>query len=177
MKTTAVLLGVAATAVLTVQRSLAGDCDALTTAWVKHLHTPHRTTMVVTEGGKDTTLQFISLDGKIYIDRDNAPVWTMIAIPPDALEAMYRKSNIDEKETCRADGSETIDGKSFDIVATHRQSLKGAFDSRIWLSRATGMLFKVEDDLPGGRREVSIYAFDNVVAPANSVPAPPPPPP
>ncbi|HEY0106719.1 MAG TPA: hypothetical protein VGB91_11595 [Rhizomicrobium sp.] len=169
MKTTTVLLAAAATA-LTLQRGLAGDCDALTAAWVKHLHAPHRTTMVVSQPSGVTTLQFVLVDGKLYINPNGGPVWTVIALPPDAAEAQYRKSIADEEEVCHAGGSETIGGEAFDIVATHRKGAKGDFDSRIWISRSTGMLFRVEDDLPGGRRETSTYAFGEVVAPANSVP-------
>jgi len=166
------ILLAAATAALTLQRGLAGDCDALTTSWVKHLHTPHRTTMVVTDRGSVSTVQFILIDGKLYINPNGAPVWTVIPLPPDAAEAAYRKSIVDEAEACRAGGSETIGGQPFDIVATHRKGKTGDVDSRIWIAQATGMLFKVEDDLPGGRREVSTYAFDGVVAPANSAPPP-----
>ncbi len=170
MKARTVLMAVAATA-LTVQRGLAGDCDALTTAWVKHLHTPHRTTMVVTEAGRVTTFLFVMLDGKFYVNSNGGPTWAVMGMQPDAMEALYRKSLVDEEEACRVDGSETIGSESFDIVATHRKGKSGDIDSRIWLSHATGMLFKVEDSLPGGRHETSFYAFGDVVAPANSVPA------
>ena len=169
MKTRGVLLGVAAAA-LTVQRGLAGDCDKLTSAWVKHLHTPHRTTMVVTEAGGASTLQFVLVDGKLYINPNGGPTWTVIAMQPDAAEAAYRKAIVDEGETCRPGGSETIGADTFDIVATHRKGQKGDVDSRVWISRSTGMLFKVEDNLPGGRQETSTYVFGDVAAPANAAP-------
>ena len=169
MKTRTVLLGVTVAA-LTIQRGLAGDCDALTASWVKHLHTPHRTTMVVTDKGTVATLQFVLVDGKLYINPNGGPSWTVIPMQPDNAEAAYRKAIADEGEVCRADGSETIGGDTFDIVATHRKGSKGDVDSRVWISRSTGMLFKVEDNLAAGRRESSTYTFGDVTAPA----APPP---
>ncbi len=168
----AILLTVAAAA-LTVQRGLAGDCDAVTTAIVKHLHVAHRTTMVVTQpGSADSTMLFVLLDGKLHINSNNAPTWTVIDLQPDAAEAMYRKSIVDENLVCHAGGSETIGGEVFDVVATHRKGARGDIDSRIWISRTTGLPFKVEDNLAGGRRETSTYAYDNVVAPAASKPPP-----
>jgi hypothetical protein len=156
--------------IFTVSAARAGDCDALTTAWVAHLRTPHRTTMVVTQAGNVSTMQFVLVDGKLYINPNGGPAWTVIDLPPDAAEAQYRQSIAAQGQTCSAGGSETIGGEVFDIVVAHRKGKDGDVDSKVWIAHKTHMLFKVQDDLPGGRRETSTYAFGDVVAPANSVP-------
>jgi hypothetical protein len=169
----ALLFGVA----LSAPPALAGDCDALTAAWVKGLYVPHKSSVVVTRSpAPNLRVDDIWIGGKLYLKVPRYQGWTVIDQPADKAEALYRKAIADQQETCRPDGSEVIGGETFDITATHRKVKDGDRDGRAWISRSTGLVLEEEATYSAGFKGLTIYDYNNVVAPANAVPPSPAPP-
>lgn len=150
--------------------ALAGDCDLMTAAWVRQLYLPRHITQVATLNGKTLSVESIWLDAKFYIRPSDKTVWTIVDQPADAAEATYRKAAADGGETCQAEPSEVVGGAVFDVVFTHRMGHQGPFDTRTWISRATGLPTRSESDMESGGHVSTTIGYDNIAAPANAVP-------
>ncbi|HEX3673826.1 MAG TPA: hypothetical protein VHU87_06095 [Rhizomicrobium sp.] len=162
-----ILLGVLAAAMLVAaEPAWAGDCDALTAAIVKKIHTPHRETMLAQSPGTGAmTITMVYVGGKEYLTVSVMRTWTISTETAESKEAWYRQKTIENQETCHPDGSETIGTEVFDIVAAH--SIIGAVtaDERTWISRTTGLPLKADITDSDGLTTHDSWDYDAIQPP------------
>jgi hypothetical protein len=137
------LLALALASVL-AQSATAAGCETVLAAQVKGLGTPsHAITKIAVSGAGITTLETISAGGKMYT-KDREGNWK--AEPEKLNETALAKYW--PAQTCSADGADTIDGETTDIVL-HRTVGFPPTDTRFWISRSSGLIVKTVIKTPG----------------------------
>jgi hypothetical protein len=144
----------------------ADSCDALMAAYDKEAHTPHRYVNTVVHDGKvETELTDISVGGKTFIKMSgmfSSVGWAVNAWDPDKDVASFRQFTAKNQPTCRADGTETVDGDLADIIVSVNAN---GFTTRLWVSRATGLPVKEEGEPKDGRTVHATYSYTDITAP------------
>ena len=132
---------------LSLTRASAADsCDAVFSALTKVATTPSHsyTTSTRANGGTPTEAETIFANGQKYIRARGK--W--MRIPVTSQEVVEQEKQKDEKgkSTCQILRSESVNGEAAVLYSVHREYEEVKEDGQIWVSRATGLLLRVEED-------------------------------
>jgi hypothetical protein len=140
-------------------------CQAAIEAQRKAITTPHHTTS--SEGNPPTMHEAIAVGGVNYIKvRDE---WKKSPLTPqDSLDQLQENIKDATALACTTLPDGDVDGAPATVYKVHTEApAAGVADLQLWLSKTTGLLMRVEEDLHGGRTmHLSVkYDYANVKAP------------
>ena len=140
-------------------------CKPVLDAELRVTTTPHHT--VSTESGRKTVGEAITADGVDYIKiRDK---WMKSPLTPqDNVERQRQNIKDATSYTCTRLPDDSVDGVPAFVYKVHSETPDvGSADAQIWLSKATGLPLRTEEDLDTGvKRHISIkYDYANIKAP------------
>ena len=159
----AILLGAASAAPAIAQ--ISPVCTPLIDAEIKVATTPHHA--VSTMGDSKNVNETITADGAIYVKiRDK---WTQSPMTPQDMVKQEQENVKNVKVyTCTRLPDDSVDGVPAFVYKAHTETPDvGTSDGQIWLSKATGLPLRTEDDFnTGTSRHISIkYDYANIKAP------------
>jgi len=141
------------------------DCAAVDAATVREIATPRRTEVRLTKtGGGDIAMTIVITGGKWYRRDGPGAAWEVSGFDPAKAKADYRKLVADRHQTCRPDGSETLDGVAADIFMVRRD---GGYSKRMWIARGSGLPLRTEDDYASGMHGVEVFDYADVAPPVD----------
>ena len=158
-----ILVGAASAAPAIAQ--ISPVCKPVSEAGIKVTTTPHHA--VSTESDSKTVSETITADGAIYVKiRDK---WTRSRMTPQDSVAQEQENIKNVKVyTCTRLPDDSVDGVPAFVYKAHSETPDvGTSDAQIWLSKATGLPLRTEDDFnTGTTRHISVkYDYANIKAP------------
>jgi uncharacterized Zn-binding protein involved in type VI secretion len=150
----------------------ADPCQVVTTAMMAALQHDHALqVMLPVDGvGPSQPAQIVQVAGKTYVQFQG--VWR----PGPQTVAQQIQTVADQAKTaqitCKASGTDAIDGQPVAIYDEHLVNQGTAGDNRLWISTASGLPLRIVTHLDTGAVATQDFRYDNVTAPAN-VQAPP----
>ncbi len=139
-------------------------CKPLFDAMIKVATTPHHATS--TETGRATVSETITVGGAIYLKAAGA--WKKSPMTPQAM-VQQEQDNIKNAKsyTCKPLPDDRVDGAPAAVYTAHTETDFGATDAKVWISKATGLPLRSEEDLGGdGKRHISVkYDYANISVP------------
>ena len=147
-------------------------CQPLIDAERKVIVTPHHTYQ--TEGmprpdGKAKTGESISTGGVSYLQMKGT--WIRSPVTPKAeLDRLNQNIARATAYSCAHVGDESVAGTAAAVYTAHTESEGVKADARIWLTKSSGLILHLEEDVDtggGDKLHMSIrYEYTNVQAPA-----------
>ncbi len=141
---------------------LSAGCKPVFAAMEKSLQVNHTTT---TTHGADV-MRGVTVDGALYLQIGGA--WRKSPISVQDNLAMSRENLKDAKEyTCTALPDSVVDGTPVANYATHTVNADAVIDTRLSISKASGLAVSVENRRAGetGGGLVTKYGYGNIKAP------------
>jgi len=140
-------------------------CKPLFDAMIKAATTPNHATS--TMSNPPTVSETITAGGVIYLKISGA--WKKSPMTPQAM-AQQQVDNIkNSKSTCNQLPDERVDGAPAAVYTLHNETPDvGASDSKVWISRATGLPLRSEGDVGGGADKMHIstkFDYASITAP------------
>lgn len=159
------MLGVLALAATPAIAQVSPVCKAVLDAEIKLATTPHHA--LSTESDGKTVVEMITVDGANYVKIRG--VWKKSPMTPQDNVAREQE-NIKSARvyTCSRVADDSIDGVPAFVYRAHSETPDvGSSDARIWLSKATGLPLRTDEDVnTGTTRHLSIkYDYANIKAP------------
>jgi hypothetical protein len=141
------------------------SCDPVYDAGIKQMKTPHHVFTNRSAHGRTaaSTNETIFAGGVIYVQLRGQWQRSPIAAAEMLQHAQEKRDGDSSDETCRPLGDEAIDGTATVVYSLHNDA--GA-DSRLWVTKANGLLLRQTVTLPDGSSIDSRYDYANVQAPA-----------
>lgn len=154
---------------LAASTARAGDgCDRLLAAIDKSGPLPVRTVFATIRNGATMIVRTTIVIGDTAYGRtDPSEPWRRSRYDAQAKLASLKASIAEWDPVCQADGSETIDGETDDILLAHNRRNVPA---RFWIARATGLFMKFEMPTPDSGREVVTMDYKDVAPPEDVAP-------
>jgi len=146
----------------------AGDCGGtIKSASIAQVKVPHAVVHVTTVPGKPPQrIEMVFKGDKAYTLMNGA--WSSTAFSAkDQLEMINTSSDRAAKTaTCQRMGSESVNGESATVFASHDDLRGKAIDARLWLSDKTGLPLKSEVHMASGMVLTDEFRYTNVEVPA-----------
>lgn len=144
--------------------ALAQGCDAVKTAEIKLVHTPHKMTMTTKMPSVTMVMVQINTAETTYNRLGNIP-W--VAHPNDAAkeEAGVIKYFDSNSRICTLGGQEMIGGQMADVYNEETPTARSANKRRIWVSPTLGLPLKAEVEQQVGSPSILVYEYQGVEPP------------
>lgn len=161
------LVGVAACILVATPLARADDCAMVKAASIAQIKVPHSDVHLTIPPGKaPQRIDMVFKDDKVYTRLNGA--WSSMAFPAqdqiDALNAAAARAG-PQTYTCRKVGSESVNGESASVLASHGDAHGKVTDSRTWLSDKTGLPLKSEVHLSNGTVISDEFRYTDVDVP------------
>ena len=159
-----------ATICLSVPAHAADSCHLVFEALTKIVTTPSHsyTTSTSAKGGKQRTAETIMTQGKKYI-RVNGRWMDSHVTTAEVLE-QEKENEKNGKSGCQLLRSEPVNGEGASLYHMQRETREFKEDSEIWLSNATGLPLRAEQDIDiggeiGKEHRSARFEYGNVLPP------------
>ncbi len=140
------LLVAAAVASVSSLAQAADSCQPVFDALTKVATTPsHSYTTSTANGGKTTEAETILAGGQKYIRARGK--WMRIPVTSHEVLEQEKEKQQHGKSTCQFLRSEAVNGEAAMLYSMHREYEEVTEDGKMWLSRGTGLLLRVEEDV------------------------------
>jgi hypothetical protein len=140
-------------------------CKPVLDAEIKVATTPHHA--VSTQTGSATPGETITVDGANYVKLRGT--WRKSPMTPQENVEREQQNIKDAKVySCTVLPADSVDGAPAVVYKVHSETPDvGSADATIWLSKATGLPLRTEEDIDTGQKQhVSIkYDYANIKAP------------
>lgn len=147
--TVSALFVVALTAAIPIppQVHAADSCQLVFDALTKVATTPSHsyTTSTGVNGGKPTEGETIFANGQKYIRARGK--WMRIPVTSQDVLDQEKEKQQHGKSTCQFLRSESVNGEAAMLYSMHREYEEVKEDGEMWVSRGTGLLLRVEEDV------------------------------
>ena len=149
--TVSALFVVALTAAIPVppQAHAADSCQPVFDALTKVVTTPSHSytthTAAAVNGGKPRSSETIDAEGKVYM-RVNGK-WMHSPVSPAEVLDQEKEKREQNKSTCQFLRNESVNGEAAMLFSMHREYEEVKEDAQMWVSRGTGLLLRVEEDV------------------------------
>jgi hypothetical protein len=148
----------------------ADSCQPVFDALTKIVTTPSHsyTTSTAANGGKARATETIMTQGKKYI-RVNGKWMTTPVTTADVLEQEKEREK-NGKATCQLVRSELVGGEPASVYSMHREGDGVTEDEQLWISKATGLALRAEQDVDmggqiGKEHRSARFEYGNVAPP------------
>lgn len=138
--------------------ALADDCAAPLAAQTLTAKTPHKLTATQTAKGATRTTSLIQTADKIYLQVNGK--WRVSPRTPAQAASDAADVVKETKYTCKAMGSETVNGEAADVYQIHSVDGDLSNDNKVWISKSKKMTIKTE-----AKAISNVYDYANVQAP------------
>ena len=140
-------------------------CQPVFNAMAKVVITPHH--MTSTQSNSPTVGEMITAGGANYIKIGGA--WKKSPMTPqDNIQQQQENIKNAKSYTCKHLPDEVVDGAPATVYGAHSETEGlGSTDANIWISKASGLPLRSEQDLGGDRKmHISVkYDYVNITAP------------
>lgn len=125
----------------------ADACQPVFDALMKVAATPSHsyTTSTAVSGGKPMETETIFANGQKYIRVRGK--WMRIPVTSDAVVEQEKEKEEKGKSTCQLLRGESVNGEAAMLYSMHREYDEVTEDGQMWVSRGTGLLLRVEEDV------------------------------
>lgn len=123
----------------------ADSCQPVFDALTKVATTPSHSYTSTTTSGRSADAETIFANGHKYIRVRGR--W--IRIPVSSQDVLEQEKEKEEKgsSTCQRLRSESVNGEAATLYSVHREYDEVKEDGQMWVSKSTGLLLRVEEDL------------------------------
>lgn len=131
-----------------VSSSLAADsCQPEFDALTKVATTPNHsyTADTAMNGGKSAEVETIIANGQKYIRAHGK--WMRIPVTSQDVLDQEKEKELHGKSTCQFVRNEPVNGEAAMVFSMHRQYEGVNEDQQMWVSKGTGLLLRVEEDV------------------------------
>ncbi len=139
---------------LTASMRAADSCQPVFDALMKVATTPSHsyTTSTAVNGGKPTDAETIFANGQKYIRVRGK--WMRIPVTSQDVLEQEKEKEQHGKSTCQFLRSESANGEAAMLYSIHREYEEVKEDGEMWVSRGTGLLLRVEEDVDNSGNRV-----------------------
>ncbi len=141
-------LSVLLVTVVLVESSRAADsCHQVFDALIKVATTPNHsyTTSTGFNGGKAGEAETIFANGQKYIRAHGK--WIRLPVTSQDVVEQEREKQQQGRSTCQFLRNESVNGEAAMLYSVHREYEEVKEDAQMWVSRGTGFLLRVEEDV------------------------------
>lgn len=111
-----------------------------------------KSTKTITAGG----VNYVQQNGAWEKSRNTAQ---------DSLKQVQQNFKNATVYTCRQLADETVAGEAAGVYTVHEENTVTKGDSKVWISKKTGLPLKTEEDLAGVGHIAAVYSYTNIKAP------------
>lgn len=139
---------------MTASARAADSCQPVFDGLTKVATTPSHsyTTSTAVNGGKPTEGETIFANGQKYIRARGK--WMRIPVTSQDVLEQEKEKQQHGKSTCQFLRSESVNSEAAMLYSVHREYEEVTEDGKIWVSRGTGLLLRVEEDVDNGGNKV-----------------------
>jgi len=132
---------------LTASMRGADSCQPVFDALTKVATTPSHsyTTSTDVNGGKPTEAETIFANGQKYIRARGK--WMRIPVTSQDVVEQEKEKQEHGKSTCKFLGNESVNDDPVMLFSVHREYEEVNEDGKMWVSKSTGLLLRVEEDV------------------------------
>jgi len=132
---------------LTASAQGAGSCQPVFDALMKVATTPNHsyTTNTAVNGGTSAEGETIFANGQKYIRARGK--WILIPVTSQDVLEQEKEKQEHGKSTCQFLRNESANGEAAMLFSMHREYEEVKEDAQMWVSRGTGLLLRVEEDV------------------------------
>lgn len=132
---------------LTVPAHGADSCQPVFDALTKVATTPSHsyTTSTAVTGGKSTEGETIFVKGQKYIRARGK--WMRIPVTSQDVLEQEKEKEEKGKSSCQSLRNESVNGEAAVLFSMHREYDEVKEDAQMWVSRGSGLLLRVEEDV------------------------------
>ena len=132
---------------LTASMSGADSCQPVFDALTKVATTPSHSYTISTDvnGGKPTEAETIFANGQKYIRARGK--WMRIPVTSQDVLEQEKEKEQHGKSTCQLLRSDSVNGEATMLYSIHREYEEVNEDGKMWVSKSTGLLLRVEEDV------------------------------
>ena len=124
----------------------ADSCQPVFDALIKVVTTPsHSYTTSTANGGKSTEGETIFADGQKYIRARGK--WTRLPVTSQEVLEQEKEKQKHGKSTCQLLRTEPVNGEPATVYSMHREYDEVTEDGQMWVSKATGLAMRIEEDV------------------------------
>ena len=125
----------------------ADSCQPAFDALTKTATTPNHsyTTNTAVNGSKPVEGETIFASGQKYIRARGK--WMRIPVTSQDVLDQEKEKELHGKSTCQFLRQESVNGEAATLYSMHREYNEVKEDSQMWVSRGTGLLLRVEEDV------------------------------
>ena len=140
-------------AVAPAMAQTAPACKPLFDAMIKAATTPNHATSTMSNPPMVT--ETITVGGAIYLRVNGA--WKKSPMTPQGMVQQQQDNIKNTKSTCQPLPDDRVDGTPAAVYSLHTETPDvGASDSKVWISKATGLPLRSEGDVGGGADKMHI---------------------
>lgn len=126
------------------------------------------TTSATANGGKQTVAETIFANGQKYI-RVRAK-WMRIPVTSQEVIEQEKEKEQQGKSTCQLLRSESVNGEAAILYSVHREYDQVTEDGQMWVSKGSGLLLRVEEDVNSKGNQVkehrsTRFEYQNIQSP------------
>jgi hypothetical protein len=138
-------------------------CKLVLDASIRVFDTPTHAYVTMKVNGTSHDAETINVGGLIYAKSNGQ--WNA-GTPAKELKEMAEKNRQKNKTTCTYVKDELLNGQMASVYTVHEVSPRSASDSKVWMSKAKGVLLRSDIDMDGGKTHLSTrYEYGNVKPP------------
>jgi hypothetical protein len=139
---------------LTAPAHGADSCQPVFDALMKVATTPNHsyTTHTAVNGGTPAEGETIFVNGEKYIRAHGK--WMRIHVTSQEVVEQEKEEELHGKSTCQFLRNESVNGEAAMLFSMHREYEEVKVDAQMWVSRGTGLLLRVEEDVDNGGNKI-----------------------
>ena len=124
----------------------ADSCQPVFDALIKVATTPSHsyTTSTAVNGGAPTEAETIFANGQKYIRARGK--WMRLPVTSQDVVGQEKEKEQHGTSTCQFLGNESVNGDPTMLFSVHREYEEVKEDGKIWVSKGTGLILRVEED-------------------------------
>ena len=140
----------------------ADACDALYSAGIRSIQTPHHVYSTQSAQGKTHVGEAIFAGGNEYLQMNGK--WMRSPMPQSDMVAAAQEKLKTHPDTCTPIGEQTVGGQAVSVYKVHSRDMET--DQTVRIFKSSGLMQGATMSLPGGATLETRYDYDNVQAPA-----------
>jgi hypothetical protein len=146
----------------------ADSCKPVFDALLKVAATPNHSYTTTANGGKQAAAETIFANGQKYIQVRGK--WMRLPVTSQDVIEQEKEKEQQGKSTCQLLRSESVNGEAATLYSVHREYEGTTEDGQMWVSKSSGLLLRVEEDVTAKGNQVkehrsTRFEYQNIQAP------------
>ena len=148
----------------------ADSCKPVFDALLKVAATPNHSYTTTANGGKQAAAETIFANGQKYIYIQVRGKWMRLPVTSQDVIEQEKEKEQQGKSTCQLLRTESVNGEAATLYSVHREYEGTTEDGQMWVSKSSGLLLRVEEDVTVKNNQVkehrsTRFEYQNIQAP------------